>query len=120
MSTATEELLGIERASWEALATAGAAAPMYDELLAGQVLMLLPGGLVIDDRDAVIDSMRGAPWDRYELADERVTMLTDDAAVVAYRGTAQRGDQDYEALFSSTYVRERGAWHLAVHQQTPV
>jgi hypothetical protein len=64
--------------------------------------------------------MRGAPWDGVELADERVLELDDRTAVVAYRATATRVGQGYEALFNSTYVREGGAWRLALHQQTPV
>src|SRR5690606_11573268 len=66
------------------------------------------------------DSMRGAPWDAYELSDERVLTLGDDGAVVAYRATASRAGSDYTALFASTYVRARGAWRLALHQQPPV
>ena len=78
------------------------------------------GGLVITDRQQVVDSMRGAPWDDFELADQRVTRLGDDAAVVSYRGRATRGNEPYEALFNSTYHRRDGSWRLVVHQQTPV
>jgi len=46
--------------------------------------------------------------------------LTDSTAIVAYRAKARRGDMDYDALLNSTYVRENGAWRLALHQQTPV
>ena len=120
MST-REDLLMLERAAWLALSTDGeAAARHYEVQLADEVLMLLPGGLVVDDRRAVIDSMRGAPWDAFEITDERVLELGDQTAVVAYRATAQRGDQEYEALFNSTYVRRSGGWRLALHQQTPV
>ena len=119
MST-RDDLLELERDSWRALSTDGeTAARHYAKLLAEDVLMLLPGGLVIDDRQQVIDSMRGASWDGFELTDERVLELDDRTAVVAYRATATRSDQDYEALFNSTYVRTNGAWQLALHQQTP-
>jgi hypothetical protein len=114
------ELIQWERDAWKALSTSGdAAADFYERVLHDDVLMLLPGGLVIDDRAAVIDSMRGAPWDSYELSDERVVPLGDDSAIVAYRATANRGGTDYTALFASTYVRVDGSWRLAVHQQTP-
>ena len=92
----------------------------YERVLARDVLMLLPGGLVIDDRRAVIESMRGAPWDDFAFLDERVFELGEHCAVVAYHVTAHRADQAYEALLNSTYVREDGAWRLALHQQTPV
>jgi hypothetical protein len=115
-----EDLVELERAGWEALSTDGAAAPWYEEVLAGDVLFLLPGGMVIDDRSEVVRSMDGTPWSAFELSDLRVLPLGPDAAVVAYRATATREGTTYEALFTSTYVREDQQWHLAVHQQTPV
>lgn len=115
-----DDLFAIEHAGWAALSTSGdAAAAHYAGALARQVLVVLPGGLVIDDRDEVVRSMSGAPWDAYELADPRVVELGDGARLLSYRGTARRGDTDYEALFTSVYVREDGEWRLAVHQQTP-
>jgi hypothetical protein len=115
------ELLGLERDGWSALTTSGeAAAAYYERALARQILMLLPGGMVVDDRSQVIESMRTDPWDEFALSDERVLPLGDDCAVVAYRARARRGDMDYEALFNSTYVREDGSWRLALHQQTPL
>ena len=118
--TIRDELLELERAAWEALSTGGdAAASFYERVLANEVLMLLPGGLVIDDRSAAIDSMRGDPWTSYQLSDERVLELNEDCGVVAYRGRATRNASEYSALFNSTFVREEGHWRLAVHQQTP-
>jgi hypothetical protein len=115
------ELLTLEREGWDALRRGGdAARDFYDRVLAREVLMLLPGGMVIDDREQVVDAMRGPPWDDHELFDERVLPLGDDAAVVAYRARARRGEMTYEALFNSTYVREDGAWRLALHEQTPL
>ncbi len=119
---ATEELLQLEREGWEALSTSGeAAGRFYAENLAADVLVLLPGGMVLDDRGEVIESMRGSPWTSFKLSDERVLELVEGSAVVAYRGTAHReGAEPYTALFNSTYVREDSAWRLAVHQQTPI
>lgn len=118
----SQELLDLEREGWDALSTEDGAGPWYAARLAPQVLLLLPGGMVIDDRQAVIDSMTGPPWTSYHLKDERVLGLGPDAAVVAYRGVATRPglEQPYEALFNSTWVRIDGAWKLALHQQTPV
>lgn len=115
------ELLDLEREAWGALSTSGeAAASFYGAVLADDVLMLLPGGMVIEGRDAAIASMRGAPWDEHRLSDEQVHVLTADSAVVAYRAQARRGEMDYDALFTSTYVRAGEHWKLAVHQQTPL
>jgi hypothetical protein len=117
-----DELLKLEHDGWRALSTsAEEAGRFYAETLAAEVLMLLPGGMVLDDRGAVIESMGGSPWASFELSDERVVELGERCAIVAYRGTAQReGGEPYEALFNSTYVREDRAWRLAVHQQTPI
>jgi hypothetical protein len=120
MSMAREELLELERAGWEALSAGGdAAAAFYDRVLATEVLMLLPGGMVLVDRAAVVDSMRGDPWSSYEMFDERVIELSESCAVVAYRARATRGGTEYSALITSTFVRTQGEWKLAVHQQTP-
>ncbi len=119
-STGAMGPLELERAAWQALATEGAAAGFFAEVLADDVLILMPGGMVIDDRDAVVASMGGPPWSSFELSDERIVSPTDDCTVVAYRARARRGDHDYEALIASTYARHDGAWKLAVHQHTPV
>jgi hypothetical protein len=119
--TAKDELLEFEHAAWRALSTTPEAATgYYSRMLADEVLVLLPGGTVIDDRQTVIDSMGGAPWDDFDLRDERVMALGDESAIVTYRATARRGDHNYEALLNSTYVRQQGDWKLALHQQTPV
>ncbi|MFN8025270.1 MAG: nuclear transport factor 2 family protein [Acidimicrobiia bacterium] len=115
-----DELLALETAAWQALTEPGAATGYYDDTLADDVLMLFPGGMVIDDREAVVASMDGALWSSFEITEPRVLRLGDDAAVFAYRVHAVRQEQDYDALLNSTYVREAGEWHLALHQQTPV
>jgi hypothetical protein len=116
-----DELIGLERAAWAALSSDGeAAAAFYSDVLADEVIMVLPGGLVIDDRSTVIESMRGAPWSSFELTNERVFELTDSSAVVTYQATAVREGNEYKALFNSTYVRQNGSWKLALHQQTPI
>ena len=92
MTTATRDLIELERAGWDALSESGEAATKhYDEVLSDDVLVIMPGGMVIDDRQQVVDSMSGAAWSRYELRDERVLELDPDTAIVAYRGTATPG-----------------------------
>jgi hypothetical protein len=116
-----DELIRLEREAWKALTTSGDAAQyFYDHVLANDVLILMPGGLVMDTRDAVVAVMHEADWTDVEASDERVVPLSPDAAVVAYRATAKRWGSEYTALFNSTYVRESGQWRLKVHQQTPL
>ncbi len=121
MAARSKQLIALERDGWTALATGDdAARGFYDAVLNGELLMLLPGGLVIDDRQQALDAMSGAPWDDFELLDERVLELDERAAVVAYRVSAHRAGRAYEALCNSTYVTEDGAWRLVLHQQTPL
>ena len=118
--SAEDRLIGIERAAWDALASDPTAARrFFGETLASEILMLLPGGLVLDDRERAIDAMSGTPWDDFDLTDLRVLPLGAGVALVSSRVTAHRETQRYEALCSSTYVDDHGTWRLAVHQQTP-
>ncbi|HJQ76039.1 MAG TPA: nuclear transport factor 2 family protein [Acidimicrobiia bacterium] len=117
----SDQLIRLEREAWQALSTSGeAATSFYDGILADDVMILLPGGTLIDDRAKVVASMSGDPWESFDLSEERVLELSDSVAMLVYRVTATRHGQEYNALLSSTYVREDGAWRLAIHQQTPV
>lgn len=119
--TSAHELIDLEHRGWEALSSsAEAATAFYEKVLSREVLMLFPGGVIMEDRADIISSMGGPPWDWFEVSDERVFELGDAVAVVAYRATARRGEAEYTALFNSTYIREDGTWRLALHQQTPV
>ena len=82
--------------------------------------MVLPFAVL--NREATVASMREAPpWSRYELADEQVIALSNEAATLLYRATAQRqGQPEYRALMSTTYVRVNGEWLVKLHQQTPL
>jgi hypothetical protein len=115
------ELIRLEEQGWRALSSTGeAAAEFYDRILDDRVVMLLPGGMVLDDRAAIVQSMSGQPWSSFELDDLRVLQPTADTAVVTYGVVAQReGSPEYSALMSSLYVRRAKGWKLAFHQQTP-
>ena len=115
------QLAELEQQGWEALSAAdSAAAGFYQRHLDQTVIMLLPGGLVLDDRAAIIESMSGSPWSWYQLEDLRVLQPTPDTGIVAYGIVAQRGSaRPYSALVSSHYVRRDDGWKMAFHQQTP-
>ena len=115
------DLLDLERQGWTALTKGGdAAAEFYGHVLAEQVLMLLPGGMVLQrSRSGARGACGLTSWTGFELRPGLVQWLGPDAAVVAYEALARRGDDEYHALFSSTYTRQNGKWKLAVHQQTP-
>lgn len=117
-----DELVELEEQGWSALSSSGPAARrFYESVLDATVVMLLPGGMTLDDRATVLDSMSGQPWESYELRDLRAFRPTPDTGVVTYRGTARRaGSEPYSALMSSVYVRRDGGWKLTLHQQTPI
>ncbi|MGP6176457.1 DUF4440 domain-containing protein [Microbacterium sp. A196] len=73
-------------------------------------------------RDEVVASLAAAPpWERYEIEEARIILLSDAAAALVYTGRGYRiGEPPFVALMSSTYVRRGGRWRLAVYQQTPI
>lgn len=115
------ELADLEELGWRALSSTGAAAAaFYQLILDDTAVMLLPGGMVLQDRAEIIRSVAGQPWSSYELHGLRVLQPAPDTAVVFYEATAQReGAAPYSALLSSLYVRRADGWKLAMHQQTP-
>jgi hypothetical protein len=118
---AADELVDLEERGWRALASdPRTATEFYERILDDEVVMLLPGGLRLTDRAAIVASMGGAPWACYRLEEPQVHALGDGAAVVSYGVVAQRdGSPPYSALISSTYVRRDPGWRLVFHQQTP-
>jgi hypothetical protein len=110
----------LEEQGWQALATEGAASKFYGEVLDETVAMLLPGGLLLDDRAAIIDSMSGPPWSSYRIDGLTEHRPTADTALVTYGVRARRGAAaEYSALVASLYVRRADGWRMAFHQQTP-
>jgi Domain of unknown function (DUF4440) len=119
--TMSSELIGLEEQGWRALATSGeAAAHFYHQVLDDNPVMVLPGGMMLDDREVIIRSMSGQPWSAYELFGVRAFQPTADTGIVVYGATASRSDgAAYSAFMASTYVRRPDGWRLALHQQTP-
>ncbi len=116
-----DELIELEERGWQALSSdPSTATEFYDRVLDDAVVMLLPGGMRLDDRDTIVNSMGGPPWASFRLEDPRVHRFGPDAAVVTYGVVAERaGSPPYSALMSSLYVRRDDGWRLAFHQQTP-
>jgi hypothetical protein len=119
--TEDREIAALEKEGWNALATSTeAATAFYESVLAADARMLLPGGLQLDGKDAILEALAAQPWSSFELHDLHEIDLGSEARALTYRVTAQRGEQDYEALISSIYMQTEGHWRLALHQQTPV
>ena len=115
-----QEIIELEERGWRALATGGDAGRIfYASVLREDAVMLFPGGLCIEGRERILESLGSQPWESYRIEDMRIIRLADGVATVVYKATAQRqGSPLYRALISSTYVRE-GGWKLVHHQQTP-
>ena len=92
----------------------------YRAHLTDDAVVVVPGAAITREQCAfAIDATAG--WDEFEIHDERVVELTPDSALITYRWRSRRGEETYEALMSSVYVKQAGGeWKLALHQQTPV
>ena len=110
----------IEQNGWKALATDQfVARSYYKKLLGRQAKMFLPGGIVLNSPDKIVDSFDETPWNWFRIEDESIINLEENAKLLTYQVKAQRqGEEIYEALVSSVYVRIKGAWKLVFHQQT--
>lgn len=118
---ALTELLALETQGWEALSGRVAAArEFYESVLHDECVMLLPGGILLEGTSAILDSFDTRPWERFTIEDPRTIWLAPGVTVLIYSVRAQReGDDEYEALISSTYADVGGEWKLIIHQQTP-
>jgi hypothetical protein len=108
-----DTLLTIERA------LGGGDGNAYREHLIDDAVVVVPGAAIDKEQTAfAIDATPG--WDEFEITEQRVVPLTDDTALLTYRWSSRRGDETYDALMSSVYVKQPDdTWKLALHQQTP-
>src|SRR5262245_16926834 len=93
---------------------------VYLRRLCDDAVVVLPGRVL--DRDGTAAMMGDKPaWDGHEFRNGRLRVLDEDKAILTYRFQGQRGYERYDAVQSSTYVRDHGGdWEIAFHQQTPL
>jgi hypothetical protein len=93
---------------------------VYLSRLCEDAVVVIPGRVL--DKETTAAVMGGSPaWDGREFRNGRLHVLSEDTAILTYRFEGRRGYERYDAVLSSTYVRERGGeWELAFHQQTPL
>lgn len=115
-----EELIELEKQGWEALSKTGDARKrFYASILREDAVMLFPGGMRIEGRERILQSLGSQPWDTFHMESVEVISLGTNTATLVYKVTAQRkGSLPYVALVSSTYSGEQ-EWKLVIHQQTP-
>lgn len=77
-----------------------------------------PAGILVDE--AIWQETAVAQRWRTVIFTEPVLTQKGDVAVLAYHVSAERADVPiYEALCTSTYLRDEGEWFRLAHQQTP-
>src|SRR4051794_41829629 len=101
-----DELINLERDGWDAFTKSrDAAVAYYEAVFDAHPIMLFPGGVRLENREAIIDSIDPRPWTSYEIDDLRVQRLTASSAFVTYGINAEREGESHSALVGSIYVR---------------
>ncbi|MCJ1443657.1 MAG: hypothetical protein MMC23_004157 [Stictis urceolatum] len=111
----------LEQSTWEALKRHGSDLLPY---LSADCTMHFPlGASLSTNLEPSISDVLAAdayvPWKHYEMLDVKVIPVGKEGAVISYKVTAWRGDEEMEALVGSTWRLEVGEWKLVFHQQTP-
>ena len=116
-----QDLIDLEEQGWQALSTdVEASKTFYSSVLRDDAVMLFPGGMIIEGREKILQSLAAQPWKSFQIEEPRIS-LSESAEVLVYRVTAQRENSEpYVALINSTYEISGGMWKLVLHQQTPV
>ena len=115
-----EEIKKMELDGWRMLSTGGLAARgFYKEVLADRAVMILPGGIILENVESILDSFDSQPWDWFRIEDEKIIHLSENAYLLYYHVNAQRQSEAiYSANVSSMYIRADEGWKLIFHQQT--
>jgi hypothetical protein len=108
----------IERALW----LEGAA--VYEQRLAPEAIMVMPGAAGVLTRAATIEAIQQSPrWTDVAFESMRLLRPAANVLLLIYEATAERdgGKSAYRARCSSMYLDPGdGQWKLALHQQTPL
>lgn len=117
-----QDLIKLERQGWQALSSEGDAGKrFYNSILHDDAMMLFAGGMRIDGKQKILESLAAQPWKSFEVEEPKSLTLSENVKILVYKVTAQReGSEPYVALISSTYTFSEGKWKLVLHQQTPV
>lgn len=115
-----KELIELEQQGWEALSKGGDAGKrFYASILRKDAVMLFPGGMRIEGREQILNTLDTQPWQSFRIEEAAIVALGENVASLLYKVTAKRKENPpFVALISSTYAREQ-EWKLVIHQQTP-
>lgn len=108
----TNELVTMERGLW---ARPG---PWLAATALPTAWFIVPG-MGLTDRNAL--QQHASELDTgLEVTDARVSFLTEDVVLIAYRATSRQKPAGDRFLCTSTYVKSLRSWNLAHHQRTAV
>lgn len=110
-----ERVWSVEKSLWTC------DADHYRELVDDECLMVLPQPPFVLSGAQAIEAVASTPrWSEIEISDARIARSQEGLIVIAYRATASREGETYEAHCTSTYRRlEHEVWRVVQHQQTP-
>lgn len=110
-----DNLLAIEQRLWSGGATD------YRRALDDDCLVAFDEAAGVTSREVIAGQADGERWHDLDIEVEGFLQPTDDVALLTYRATAVRAnDEPYEARVSSGYVCRDGDWKMMFHQQTPL
>lgn len=86
-----KDLVELEERGWQALSAGGEAAKeFYGSLLADNAVMVFPGGMLIEGKEEILDSLDAQPWNSFQMEDLRVILASEDVRVIVYEVAAKR------------------------------
>jgi hypothetical protein len=86
-----QDLIDLEEQGWQALSSGeDASKKFYNFILHNDVVMLFPGGMLLDGKENILQALATQPWKSFQIEKPRVILLSEGAGVLVYRVTAQR------------------------------
>jgi uncharacterized protein (TIGR02246 family) len=118
------ELVGIERAIWNAWATKDE--DYYFAHMTRDVVVIIIGQGMLAGRDTVVEEISASPCVMlgFDFSRERVRPLAADVALLTYEARQQASCAGHalpaHLQVSSIYQREADGWKMTYYQETPV
>lgn len=115
------QLIALEHQGWDSLCRS-VGGDFYGRLMTPEAVMILVNGMILD-RGTISNTLNDSPpWTSYELAQEHLVPISDDAAALVYRASAARqaDEEPFVALMTSVYRLVDGEPRLVLYQQTAI
>jgi len=75
-----QDLIDLEEQGWQAPSSGRKASKkFYSSLLRDDVVMLFPGGMLIDGKEKILKSLAAQPWKSFSIEEPRVIFLSESA-----------------------------------------